>query len=51
MILHGCVNFSHGFIRAAVKRRYLPEKEDERGYKERLKLFGNNARAYYDKYN
>ncbi|MDR2259046.1 MAG: DUF4062 domain-containing protein [Treponema sp.] len=51
MILHGYVNFSHGFIREAVKRQYLPEEEDEREYRERLELFKNNAHAYYDKYN
>jgi hypothetical protein len=51
VVLHGCVNFSHDFIREAVKRQYLPEEEDERKYKERLELFRNNARAYYDKYN
>jgi hypothetical protein len=50
-ILHECVNFSHDFIREAVKRQYLPEKKNEREYEEHLELFKNNARAYYDKYN
>jgi tetratricopeptide (TPR) repeat protein len=49
---NGLVTFSHGFIREAVHKRYLPDQDAETGYRRRIAAYmENNTVSPNGKYN